>query len=520
MSKMFALSMSLLLLGACSKSSDQKKPPEPEIPKPELTTKWTPSKVSDCSVDQNVSPSLYYMDEVFSDNGQRLTEPSIIYADETFTFVYYDKSESSSRISHWVPVDNRIRAVNSQDNSTLYDDGTHGDLVAGDKIFTRSCLYFPEELLEDSDVLKLHGLYVLSPEHRNSETVTEVTDNVRVTEGGFFITIGKPYLLRIKDSWLLHAPNTCVVCKEAWQVAGDVFDFFTIVTRDHVGGAGYVRVHDNINGTGFNPPCDNRSHCYPMIDGKEHQEFSGLVWQPNPSYDGLNHEFAHGLLGIETENFPGEGGLAWNEGDGMHLDSSSTLTGDLMGPLWDPARGWPHSVLLEDELGNRSEVYIKQKENGDFYLQPEDPERFIWSDILLYMMGIVPAEEVTETYYKFPNPILNNCISTSSNLICRDDTVVADELIEYGVEDLIARYGPWSNEIAEFDPRLIRVGVLNISDRPHTDAEIAWLSKSMKNFSQANDLDSPWGPKIPWTWSTKGLSKLYINAQEMVNNHQ
>ncbi|WP_281286379.1 hypothetical protein [Pleionea sediminis] len=42
----------------------------------------------------------------------------------------------------------------------------------------------------------------------------------------------------------------------------------------------------------------------------------------------------------------------------------------------------------------------------------------------------------------------------------------------------------------------------------------------MKSFSQANDFDSPWGPKIPWTWSTKGLSKLYINAQEMVNNHQ
>jgi hypothetical protein len=196
-------------------------------------------------------------------NGQRVMEPSIIFIDQTFTFLLKAAPDAPS-----LSVDllrfGGYGVVGVDDVSLVFDDGTHGDLVAGDGIYTRSCLYVLEESLAGNDFVHSSNLWALSTALRGTETADYIAQGVRVNDAGFFIELGDEYSNRLTTRWRLLNPEYCQACLRAWQLAGDIFDFFAMSTRDPVGGAGYVRVHDNILGTGFNPPCEPRSYCYQL----------------------------------------------------------------------------------------------------------------------------------------------------------------------------------------------------------------------------------------------------------------
>lgn len=472
--------------------------------------KWEPSLISECTTDSNISPVLPLAPNLMTQNGQRVMEPSIIFIDQTFTFLLKAAPDAPS-----LSVDllrfGGYGVVGVDDVSLVFDDGTHGDLVAGDGIFTRSCLYVLEESLAGNDFVHSSNLWALSTALRGTETADYIAQGVRVNDAGFFIELGDEYSNRLTTRWRLLNPEYCQACLKAWQLAGDVFDFFAMSTRDPVGGAGYVRVHDNILGTGFNPPCEPRSYCYPIIDGQEHQKLTGIIWMGWPGIGGLNHELGHGFLGVETRNFPADGARAWNAGDLFHLDSDITVTGELAGPFWDPVRGWPHAVQLENEAGERFETYLTEDVDGIFRLKALDDNNRIWDDILLYMMGLLPPEDVTKTYYKLFNPRLSDCITEELNTVCTNDLVTAEELIPFTVTDFIAQFGTRSVP-PYLDPKRIQMGVLNISDRPHTEAEIVWLTKAYREFVTSSEAVGQFIDGTPWSWATKGLSTIEINA--------
>lgn len=472
--------------------------------------KWEPSLISECTTDSNISPVLPLAPNFMTQNGQRVMEPSIIFIDQTFTFLLKAAPDAPS-----LSVDllrfGGYGVVGVDDVSLVFDDGTHGDLVAGDGIFTRSCLYVLEESLAGNDFVHSSNLWALSTALRGTETADYIAQGVRVNDAGFFIELGDEYSNRLTTRWRLLNPEYCQACLKAWQLAGDVFDFFAMSTRDPVGGAGYVRVHDNILGTGFNPPCEPRSYCYSIIDGQEHQKLTGIIWMGWPGIGGLNHELGHGFLGVETRNFPADGARAWNAGDLFHLDSDITVTGELAGPFWDPVRGWPHAVQLENEAGERFETYLTEDVDGIFRLKALDDNNRIWDDILLYMMGLLPPEDVTKTYYKLFNPRLSDCITEELNTVCTNDLVTAEELIPFTVTDFIAQFGTRSVP-PYLDPKRIQMGVLNISDRPHTEAEIVWLTKAYREFVTSSEAVGQFIDGTPWSWATKGLSTIEINA--------
>jgi hypothetical protein len=56
------------------------------------------------------------------------------------------------------------------------------------------------------------------------------------------------------------------------------------------------------------------------------------------------------------------------------------------------------------------------------------------------------------------------------------------------------------------------MGVLNISDRPHTEAEIVWLTKAYREFVTSSEAVGQFIDGTPWSWATKGLSTIEINA--------
>ncbi len=443
--------------------------------------------------------------------GETQIEPSVIFSDETFTLFYHPETVEGSGMVETPEIYGELLLEGEAGRHQLYDDGTHGDAIADDGVYSRSCLSLNEESLGGNLFTDFFGTIVLSTSLRGTVDHTQVNQHVRTTDSGYFINIGDEYADRRSDLWNLISPETCLSCAVAWDISGDVFDFFIIQDRDSTAGGGYIRVHDNIVNTGFKPPCEPRSHCYEIVDGREHREFIGILDNHYIVSEGFTHELGHGLLGMEADDFPAAGNRAWNAGDGQHLDSDTTVTGELSGPFWDPARGWPYPVLTP----NGEEVYLTVDDSGEFRIKPIDDQRYVWADIFLYMMGLLPPEDVTETYYKLVNPHIDGCESNENGLICSETLVTAEEVIPFTIDDFIAQFGvrePAYNE----SQKSWNVGILFISDRQHTEAEMTWLTLSFKEYATATSRDNLIFIKdTPWKFATRGLSSLVIDPAQM-----
>lgn len=203
----------------------------------------------------------------------------------------------------------------------------------------------------------------------------------------------------------------------------------------------------------------------------------------------------------------------------MHHDADITVNGELSGPFWDPDRGWPHSVVLENEQGERFETYLIKDADGQFKIKPLDDDFRTWDDILLYIMGLLDATEVTKTYYKLVNPSLTDCISEEQHLVCTNNIVEAEQVIEFTVSDFIAKFGEWSAP-SFYQPHNITMGVLNISDRPHTNAEIVWMTKLHREFAATTPPSTPWFKGTTWHKATRELSQININASSLVEQNK
>jgi hypothetical protein len=450
--------------------------------------------------------------------GKHQAEPSVVFIDETFTITYHSQSgegpwgHSQPKIHNgWFQTSNQSGEIE------LYDDGTHGDAVSGDDVWTRACIHWPQNSLSAGETFtERAGIIGLDSTLRGTVTSQAASDTIRTTEGGYFINIGESYGERWTDSWELTSPSLCTACYDAWNVSGHVFDFIAINSRDSVGGAGYIRNHDPVGNIGMNPPCLYNSHCYTVIDGLEHPEFRGVLSMMYVNNGGLTHELGHGLLGLDSGEFPEQGVGAWNSGDGMHLDSDTTVRGDLSGPFWDPNRGWPYAVQIEDENGERTEVRLIH-DNGSFRIIPDNRERFEWSDIFLYIAGFLSSENATEVNYKLVNETIESCTEEEYALFCIETNVTAERIIEFDTQDFIDMYGE-RRPSHEGDESQINLGVLHISDRSHTEAEMIWFTEMYVEWAHSNESEpSNWNftDTDPWPVVTRGLSSVTIDPALM-----
>jgi len=62
----------------------------------------------------------------------------------------------------------------------------------------------------------------------------------------------------------------------------------------------------------------------------------------------------------------------------------------------------------------------------------------------------------------------------------------------------------------------MHVGVLNISDRPHTEAEVTFLMNVWSEYATSETYENSWTADIPWSYSTRGLSSINIDAAQML----
>ena len=184
--------------------------------------------------------------------------------------------------------------------------------------------------------------------------------------------------------------------------------------------------------------------------------------------------------------------------------------------MWDPARGHPHHVNLKVD-GELLETHFGRDADGTFRLKERTDKDFQLSDIFLYMLGVIDANEATETYYKLVNYRLNDCVpGERSNLVCTNDLIDYDEVISFTTQDFINKFGEYSNpRSSSFDPANIKLGILNISDRKHTDAEITYKSKIFRSYAKGAGPKIQFGDEVLrghiWSHITKGKSNVIID---------
>ena len=88
--------------------------------------------------------------------------------------------------------------------------------------------------------------------------------------------------------------------------------------------------------------------------------------------------------------------------------------------------------------------------------------------------------------------------------------------------DFVRKFGPYSNpRKGYFDPKNIKVGLLHLSDRNHTNAEIVWWTNIAKSWAEKKGginfiyfdgdyINSP-NKTFKWNYLTRGKSSVKIN---------
>ena len=438
----------------------------------------------------------------------------------------------------------------------LYDDGTHGDDIAGDGLFSKSgvstsdLVDFNTRPTFTDKVTKFKfsntELLVINSELRGTVQYEDYGDGLFGTKYALFYSLGDEYNYVYKGRNLeLHNPKNSIAGMRVLLEFGDVFDHLVFVPDKYYGGAGYFRVRDDVQGimTYGDPRCGTgmwtgnwnnpNDYKYENVDfgcpdkflgGNDYPRLKGNIWNGSPEMNGLNHEFGHWMgIGPSKADFPGKG-LSWNSQDRMHINSTSTVSNVMTGPLWDPKKGWPNSVRVKDENGIWNEVQIESNNDGTFTMVPRNPRKHErYDDILLYMMGFKSPEVANKRYYTFDEKgmSLNDCFyqddskgdpynasAGEAGLYCYDDIIDQSEygnIVEFGVQEMIDMFGP---RIPSYEdaPKHLNVGVIILTKNKPKETELIWYNLKYEWWSTKNEWDLEYGGT--WPFVTKGLATI------------
>ncbi len=442
--------------------------------------------------------------------------PAVIFPDETTTYMRHKAgfADGEPLLHDWERL--TVDGVPATQPIALYDDGTHGDQIAGDQLYTRACLGFQGEDFDGlpGELAVATGypeLLVVNPALRESLSVDQLSETLRATNGGFFVELGENHGIAEGNIhnriWETFDAGQCRACDEVYAHTGDAFDLLVFQTRESDGGPGYTRVRDQIEGIGLETIVKNgyekESKRWPNLDG--------IVAAPSIVLSGITHEVGH-WVGVEAPEFPSKR-HSWTPGFDGHITSNATISGPLSGPFWDPARGWPFPTVSPEG----GELILVEAADGSFELQPDNLERERFDDLLLYMLGVLPPENATEVDYLLVDPKPQNCTTQDTYLECPIGTaVLAERIIEFTTNDFIDTFGPRS-PAAQVGP--INIGVLNITDRPHTEAEMIALTLLWTEWATATEWDGTGAlATSPFLFATSGHGSVDIDGSGYVRN--
>ena len=333
----------------------------------------------------------------------------------------------------------------------FYDDGTHGDEVAGDGTFT--ALYTPGTvpfLTEYGNKVGILELWIVARD--SAGTVVRSYDDInylfnlaavdraasvpltRVSDTEFTTTnlvnyiwpgINSPY------HW-----DRGSITRRLLASYPDVFDFVTIRFAGIVApgevGQNYVMVSNRVQGIGISLTPDGG-----LSFGSGGTLRGVLQMGAGSSEIALMHEIGHSAcFYLDNSRLPLSNGYG-------HINRPTTLLGQ---DNFSPS-------LLEQEDGNFL-IGGNPSDRGTY--------RNPYSKLELYLMGLIGPTEVTPERF-----LLDPTVSTDQGtLVPRGKTTLVT------IDDLVAVYGPRVPD-ATSTAKTLRVGFVVLSDRPLMPAEVA-----------------------------------------------
>ncbi len=434
----------------------------------------------------------------------------------------------------------------------LYDDGTHGDDVPNDGIYSRACVSKDDLNLVLGDFngnatsYEYNGgnLRVVNSDLRNTVSVIRLSDSLTSTKHAMFMKLGKESYKNVREGKVenLQNPKKCEACKEVLGVLGDSVDHLILVPDEPVANAStgeytnYYRTSDNIKGimTYGDPICDpvgwrnhgksgNVNEDYinaifgcpsKYLDGQDYSRLKGIIWAGSPSLNGLNAEFGHWVgIGPRNGDFPADSGISWNSLDRENLDGNTTVTGPypITGSLWDPKRGSPYSVQV---LSNNKwhDARIKKEGGNTFKLVPLNANHYQFDNILLYMMGFISYEDAkNERYYYLEDLTLDDCTTGEQHLLCSGQDTAIDSsnyknAIEITAEDILINYGARDPKYAPGTTHLNAPSVILTEEVP-SDAAVVWYDLIFGWWSTETQYNEKYGGHT-WNSVTQGKSTI------------
>ncbi|MDH4230609.1 MAG: hypothetical protein OEW04_01100 [Nitrospirota bacterium] len=347
----------------------------------------------------------------------------------------------------------------------MYDDGTHGDKIGGDNIWTTQIslnMNISKLRLynEQVDYLKLwieandnSGNFIsfTNPIDPALEVGILKRSNKAVSGWASGSIVYTDHAVNIKFDNFKGLGDTPLVAKEFFKVFPDSFDFLTFFTAGKITAYGIPSggaVQNNIKG--INMLLYDNSPLW----GSSGRLRNDIYQNNDVIAREFLHEFGHGF-GIYLNNAnldiatpPGGGGIHWGTSD---------IIGQMRGGYF----------LKKDPSGN---FLVTNRDNFD----SNSYFHHSYADLELYLMGLLPEEEVRTHYFlkdKFSLPPLLS-------------TVPSTDIVEIAISDIINVYGPRVPSYASAQKNFYGAFII-VSDTFVNQAEISLINTIAKYYASS-----------------------------------
>ncbi|MCZ6545171.1 MAG: Ig-like domain-containing protein, partial [Chloroflexi bacterium] len=419
-----------------------------------------------------------------------------------------------------VPEDVALFDDIADDLIRIYDDGTHGDLTAGDGVFSRGGVTSSQTLQHDGgsherlspsvfffrrdldNFVRVNsstldsGLGIVDESRRDAAQVVAIGPGLTASTHALFLVDDGTIYPNYPNVDADAAVDVCEACGVIIEEFGDEFDFIILQssrplnevpscdcqaffkgTRNDAQGIG-VELRD------INVGPDTFSGGDPFNTFSDGQ-LRGIIWSNTIDGSALSHEVMHRW----SVNAALERG--WLDGEG-HFLATNTVRGmmdlDLLqggGSLLD-LPGAPG--LPVDLVANGDGTFRLVSRPGEF--------NATFDPMSLYLAGFIPPSQVPSV------ELLEGQIDPSD-----PNAWTASSVRTISVDDVIASEGPRlpSSVTAEKD---FRVGTIVISDRAFSEAEYAFITLALRYWESDAAYDGSGAP--PWNAATNGISTITV----------
>ena len=394
-----------------------------------------------------------------------------------------------------------VRIVGPNETFTLYDDGTHGDPLAGDFAFTLagawpychtglslkyggtigSWLGTLEATLADGTTLideKAIRIGLAPPRYRGKTDVVYYDGGLSATSYAFFLqdidcTIFDGYPVSSTDP----RDASRAALRAFYSIFPDAFDLAIVMPGRTMFSSGefgetssqILRTANDVEHIGV-PIYDDAAACGSA------GRLRGVVVQPFGSIDLLDSE----ILNVWGADIGVPFGLAQPAGLGsLSWNPQSDVGGQLAS-----------YCISEDGVAGR----LAANGDGTWRLVPV-AENEPYAPLELYIMGLIPAEDVP------PMHILAELDLTNS------ERITAASVQTVTIEDIIAAHGGTRSPTSAESQKAFSAAFIVVQDGPFTDAEYVYYSLLSCHLMSGNPPEE-FDQYAPFAWATGGRATL------------